>query len=85
MSETRSTPVVIKGTDGRDTPARVVTPAWSRAELEAMVRRDAEWGNITRAQADRIIADGRQKLRADGTPRAARPARPARTTRTRSR
>jgi hypothetical protein len=77
----RSTPAAIKTRGGETVPARVVTPAWTRAELESMARRQAEWGNITREQADREIAEGRRLLRADGTPRATRP---ARTTRTRS-
>ena len=47
----------------------VVSPQWTRAELEDIVQGDADRGLITQEQADRMIADGRRQLKPDGTPR----------------
>ena len=55
---------------------------WGRAMKrlgpdEPLVIRDVKNHWLTREQADRLIAEGREKLRADGTPRAPRAERTA--------
>jgi hypothetical protein len=56
----REVPAQIHRPDGGTTEARIVMPAWTPDELVSIVRTQAEWGNITRQQADREIAHIRE-------------------------